>query len=148
MNRDLSDILFRILFSTIFIGLGGEHIFSDELIQKMMPNWVPAPRLFSILSGIVLVTGGGLIVLGFQLRIAAMLLGAFVIAVTATVHGPALLNTPDFVSSDNVWIWDVLQRSNYVKNLCLLGVCLMLYHYTPGRFSLHGYLTRQPPSIH
>ena len=143
MSKDFCDIVFRILFSSIFIGLGGEHLFNDELIQKLMPEWVGAPRLFSLLAGIVLVSGGTLIVLGYQLRFAAILLAAFLIAVTACVHAPGVSQTPEFIHREDIWLWDILQRSNFVKNLCLLGVCLMLYHYQSGRFTLQRWLSER-----
>ena len=56
--------VFRVLFSSIFSGLGGEHIVSDKLIQNLMPAWVPAPRMFSVLAGMLLLIGGTMILLG------------------------------------------------------------------------------------
>ncbi|MCZ6781517.1 MAG: hypothetical protein O7C73_07740 [Nitrospirae bacterium] len=63
---------FRGLFCVIFLGLGGEHLFQDELIRLQMPAWVPWPRAVSILVGLWLVGWGGLILLGFRLRWAAI----------------------------------------------------------------------------
>lgn len=136
MSRDLCDLLFRILFSLIFLALGTEHILGGDLIQRLMPMWVPAPEIVSILVGIVLSVGGICIVLGWQLRFAAVLLGSFVVVVTLVVHVPALLMKPEFVNDSNRWMWDILQRSNLAKNLCLLGVCIFLWHHTPGKWSL------------
>jgi uncharacterized membrane protein YphA (DoxX/SURF4 family) len=142
MSKDLSDLLFRILFSLIFLALGSEHILSDGLIQRLMPHWMPFPGLVSILVGVVLSVGGICIVLGWRLRFAAVLLGSFVIVVTLAVHLPALLIKPDFVNDSNLWMWDILQRSNLAKNLCLLGVCIFLWHHTPGKWSLDRYLKK------
>ncbi len=150
MSKNFSDLVFRLLFSLIFIGLGGEHAFSDELIQKLMPPWMPLPRLVSIFCGVLLVSGGLMIALGYKLRLAAVALGAFLVAVTAAVHAPALLaaNAPIASEADR-WIWDTLQRSNFVKNLCLLGVCIMLQRYRPGRWTLERFLEnrRRRPSL-
>ena len=143
LNRDLADLLFRLLFCLIFIGLGGEHVFKDDLIQKLMPDWVPVPKAISLLCGFILLIGGGLIAIGYKLRFAALLLGSFLIVVTALVHGPALTSTPDFIAPESEWLWQILQRSNYVKNLCLLGVCLLLFNYQPGRWSLESWLKRR-----
>lgn len=134
-KKDIFDLLFRVLFSTIFVGLGGEHIFSDLLIQNLMPEWVPAPRIVSIICGIILITGGGLIIAGAYLRFAAMIIGLFVIVVTITVHLPCLFFTPQDIPENASWMWTVLQRSNFVKNLCLLGVCLNLWYYEPQKLS-------------
>ena len=141
MSKDICDLLFRILFSLIFLALGSEHIFKDDLIQNLMPAWIPQPKLVSIFVGIVLSVGGICIVLGWRLRFASFLLGTFVIVVTLVVHLPAVLIDPEFVTPSNKWMWDILQRSNLAKNLCLLGVCILLWHHKPGRWSLHRTLS-------
>lgn len=140
--RDLAELAFRLLFSSIFIGLGGEHIVDDTLIQNLMPPWVPVPRLASVAAGSVLLVGGGLVAFGYRLRTAAVVLGLFLIVVTATVHVPpvvGLLPTPEGTTE---WSWVVLQRSNLVKNLCLLGVCVQLWWHEPGALSLDAFLER------
>ena len=38
------------------------------------------------------------------------------------------------------WMWDILQRSNFVKNLCLLSVCFHLLHHKTGKLSLESFL--------
>lgn len=144
MSKNFSDIAFRFLFSLIFIGLGSEHAFNDELIARLVPDWMHLPRLVSVVCGLLLVTGGSMIALGFRLKWAALMLGTFIALVTALVHAPALgtLAAPVFHEEDR-WLWDTLQRSNFVKNLCLLGVCIMLSHYELGDWSLESYLQRR-----
>lgn len=146
MSKDLCDLLFRILFSLIFLALGTEHILSDALLQRLMPAWMPSPELVSIVVGIVLSVGGICIVLGWRLRFAAVLLGCFVVVVTLAVHVPAVLIRPDFVSDSNLWMWDILQRSNLAKNVCLLGVCILLWHHQPGRWSVDARVKRKRDS--
>lgn len=146
MSKDLIDLVFRTSFSIIFLGLGGEHILSDELIQKLMPTWVPLPEFVSTLCGIVLMIGGILIVVGYKIRLASIILGVFIVAVTATVHVPALFITPDFIDEQNTWLWSILQRSNCAKNICLLGVCILLSQYNPGKWSITMYLEKKNQS--
>lgn len=143
INQNFADLAFRILFCLIFIALGGEHLLKDELIQKLMPEWVSSPKTASIVCGLVLLLGGSLIALGYKLRFAAILLGSFLVFVTAIVHGPAILTTPEFIDPESEWLWQILQRSNYVKNICLLGVCLLLLNYVPGKWSLEAWLQRR-----
>lgn len=140
LNSDLSDLAFRALFCLIFVGLGGEHIVDDALIQKLMPTWVPYKRLVSLGCGLWLLGWGTLVLLGWQLRWAAQALGAFLIAVTLTVHVPGVVARPLFVDAEAVWLWDILQRTNLVKNICLLGVCFHLMHHRLGKYSLARYL--------
>ena len=142
-HADIIDLIFRVLFCFIFIGLGGEHLMSDQLIQRLMPDWVPAKRLVSVGCGVWLVTWGGLLLVGWHLRWAAIALGLFVALVTVFVHVPGVLEHPTWLAADCQWIWDILQRTNLVKNLCLLGVCIQLLQHDVGRYSLQHYLGRR-----
>ena len=98
INQDFSDLLFGVLFCLTFIALGGEYLVKDDLIQKLMPNWLPLPTIVSIGYGLILLLGGGLIALGYKLRFTAILVGAFLIIVTPIIHGSAFLNIPDFIN--------------------------------------------------
>lgn len=136
LSPDLSELIFRILFSLIFLVLGAEHIFRDELIQRMMPEFLPLKRTISIGCGIILVGGGLMIMLGYRIHLAATILGLFLIAVTLAIHAPALLSAPLDLPDEWHWLWDLYQRSNFIKNLCLLGVCFFLLHHEPGKYRL------------
>lgn len=144
MNRDVADLLFRVLFCLIFVGLGGEHILSDELIQMLMPAWVPFKRLVSIGCGVWLVSWGSLILVGWKMRWAAIALAAFLLVVTLGVHLPGVLSNPPEMHQECVWLWMILQRTNLVKNLCLLGVCFHLLYHDVGKYSLEQYFLRRP----
>ena len=139
-RADIAEFLFRVLFCLIFIGLGGEHLFKDDLIRLLMPDWVTFPRTVSAICGLWLISWGSLILLGWHLRWSAIALGTFVVIVTALVHAPALLGAPAKIPPDCGWMWDILQRSNFAKNLCLLGVCFHLLYHRAGRFSLESYM--------
>lgn len=144
-HYDITDVVFRVLFSLIFIGLGGEHIFSNQLITKMMPEFIPLPicQFISVISGILLLSCGIMIAIGYQVRLAATLLGLFLILVNLTIHGPALLYVPETMSKEWEWLWQVYQRSNFVKNLCLFGVCLHLINHKLGKYSLSKFKQKE-----
>jgi len=144
LSKDLQEFLFRALFCLIFVGLGAEHLFSDTLIQKLMPTWVPFPRLISFLCGAWLFFWGSLILLGWQLRAASIALGVFLIGVTLAVHVPGVVSVPAQVFPEDQWMWIILQRTNLVKNLCLLGVCFHLFNHELGRYSLTKYFKPSP----
>ena len=143
IDKDLADLFFRFLFCTIFVGLGAEHIVSDALIRHLMPAWIPFPRLVSFTCGVWLVGWGGLILLGWRLRWAAIALAAFLVVVTIVVHVPGVVMHPADITQENMWLWDILQRSNLVKNLCLLGVCFELLYHQVGKYSLDAYLAQR-----
>jgi len=138
---DLRDLIFRGLFSSIFVGLGLEHLFDDRLIQHLMPGWVPYPAVASVATGVILLIGGLSILLGYRIVLGAKLLGAFLVAVTVVVHLPGLFSTPELIQDE--WLWTVFQRSNLVKNLCLFGVCVHLTQHEPGRYSLDAHLKKK-----
>jgi putative oxidoreductase len=143
VDNDTRDLIFRGLFSTIFLGLGCEHLLDDHVIQHFMPAWVQYPTLASRLSGIVLLIGGLSILTGYRIQLGARLLGAFVFIVTLTVHVPGVFQVPKDIASDSAWLWTVFQRSNLVKNLCLFGVCVHLTTQAPGRFSVDAWRARK-----
>lgn len=140
VDVDTRDLIFRCLFSTIFVGLGAEHWFDDHLIRHLMPSWVGYPGVASRLSGTVLLLGGFSILVGYRLQLGARLLGAFLVVVTLSVHLPGCFAVPADIPADAGWLWIILQRSNLVKNVCLLGVCVHLTTHAPGRFSLDSWL--------
>jgi putative oxidoreductase len=143
LKYQFTDFLFRSLFSLIFIGLGLEHIFQDAQIQSMMPAWLPLKRLISLGVGIILLTGGFSLLCGYKVRLGAIILGIFLITVTITIHLPALTQIPPDLSQDWHWLWNVYQRSNLFKNLCLLGGCFALANHRVSRFSVEYYLTKR-----
>ncbi len=141
-GKDEAEFVFRSLFCLIFIGLGGEHLLADDLIQKLMPTWMPAKRTVSLICGAWLMFWGLFILIGYRLRTAAIALGTFVVIVTLLVHVPGVIMEP-VLPTEHAWMWIVLQRSNLVKNLCLLGVCFLLLHHKPGKYSLHSLLAKR-----
>jgi uncharacterized membrane protein YphA (DoxX/SURF4 family) len=143
VDKDTRDLIFRGLFSSIFLGLGSEHLLDDRLLQHFMPGWVQYPMLASRVSGVILLVGGLSILTGYRMRLGARLLGAFLIIVTLAVHVPGCFQVPKDISSDYAWLWTVFQRSNLVKNICLFGVCVHLTTEAPGRFSIDAWLARR-----
>ena len=143
IDPNLAELIFRLLFSSIFLVLGGEHVFRDELIQQLMPAWIPAPRLFSLAAGFLLLAGGISIAAGYRMHITAVALGAFLVVVTLLIHVPGMFIYPADLPEEWQWLWDLYQRSNFIKNVCLLGVCFHFLYHEPGAHSLDAYLGRR-----
>ncbi|MEM7180865.1 MAG: DoxX family protein [Spirochaetota bacterium] len=142
-NEDLTDLFFRVMFSSIFLGLGMEHLFQDEILQKLMPEWfewILPKRIVSICTGLVLLFGGSSILLGYKIRLGALVLASFLVLVNASIHFLGVVKSPDTMPANWHWLWDAYQRSNLVKNICLLGVCLHLLYYQPRKYSLENFL--------
>lgn len=140
VSSDLADLIFRALFCLIFVGLGAEHLFSDALIQHLMPEWMPMKRAVSIACGLWLFGWGMMIFIGYKVHVAAYGLALFLVTVTVLVHMPGVMFRAPNIPEDCYWMWEILQRTNLVKNLCLLGVCFNLLHHELGKYSLESYL--------
>lgn len=143
INQDIADLIFRAFFCLIFVGLGAEHIFSDALIQKLIPEWIPMKRLLSFMCGLWLFGWGSLILIGWRVHLAAVALGFFVVVVSLVVHLPGVMQMPPTMPQEWTWVWDILQRTNLVKNICLLGVCFHLLHHKVGKYSMEAWLRRR-----
>lgn len=99
-------LLFRLLFSPLFIASGLGHLgWSERFIPRLREGPLGAwladrldPTLLIIATGVVLLGGGVLLLLGRWVRPAALALAAVVVPITLTTHvgkadpGPLLKN--------------------------------------------------------
>lgn len=126
---DLADVVFRALFSAIFIAAGAGHlvrpmIFVERLVAAPLGHLATSlgpPKLLVVLSGIALLAGGTGLLLGFYTRVAALLLIAVLVPITITVdlgHTNAL--GPLF------------------KNIALLGGLVHFAAHGPGAYSVES----------
>lgn len=56
---------------------------------------------------------------------------------------PGTFQAPAFVAPDDMWLWDLYERSNFIKHVCLLGVRFHLLTHEPGSMTLPAYLRRR-----
>lgn len=110
----------RILISAIFISAGiskiGGYVGTQGYMEQM---GVPGILLPAVIALEIL--GGVAIVIGFQTRIAAVLLAAFTLVTTAVFHS-------DFS--------DQIQMILFMKNLAISGAFLLLFAQGPGQWAL------------
>lgn len=91
--EDLSDLVFRALFSVIFITAGAGHlarpsVFVVRLVAAplgYLASSLGPPTLLVVLSGLVLCAGGLGLLFGCFTRAAALLLMAVLVPITVTV---------------------------------------------------------------
>ncbi len=119
-------LLGRVLFSYIFI-VKGLHHFTGESLAHAEHMGVPMPHVLVPASGILTLLGGLSILLGYKARIGAWLLILFLVPITLIMHR----------------FWEVrdghvvlLQTYCFMKNLSLIGACLMVAYFGSGPFSL------------
>jgi uncharacterized membrane protein len=90
-----------ITFGRIVIGItavfyGVEHFLypinvPGVPLEKLMPPWIPGPRLIAFLTGALLLVAGVCILLARKTRMAATYLGTWLVLLVVFVYGPILI---------------------------------------------------------
>jgi putative oxidoreductase len=120
----------RLLFSVIFIIASAGH-FSPETIDYAVRHGVPMAGLLVPLSGILALMGGLSVLVGFQTRLGAALLVAFLIPVTFEMHG--FWTAPDATTF-------LIEKAMFMKNLSMLGGALIISYFGAGPLSLDAFV--------
>ena len=120
------ELIFRFLLSPIFIVGGAVHFFAhDHMLGRLHQSpwleqvmWLGSPSLLIYLSGFVLCAGGISLLLGWLIRLTALVLFVTLVPITLSMHiapghmGPLL------------------------KNVAILGALLHFYWQGAGLYSL------------
>jgi len=118
----------RALFAAIFI-LSGPNHFSPATIGFAASQGVPFASLLVPLSGIIAMLGGLSILLGYHVKIGALLLVAFLVPVTLTLH--AFWKVADPMMAQ-------MQLGMFMKNVSMLGGALLIGYFGAGPVSLEA----------
>ncbi|PSJ58479.1 DoxX family protein [Pseudaminobacter soli (ex Li et al. 2025)] len=117
-------LLGRILLSIIFILAGfGKLTGIAGTAQYFAGYGLPMPTVTAVVVGLVEFFGGLAVLIGFQTRIAAILLAIFSVAAALVAH--------------TNWA-DMMQLINFQKNLAMAGGLLVLAAFGPGAYSVDG----------
>jgi len=120
--KSLVVLIGRILLVLIFLNSGIGKIGKFEMTAQYMAKFGISYPNFFLLGAIVFELLGSLtVILGYYARLGALLLILFLIPTTLIFH-------TDFA--------DPLQMVQFMKNLSMLGGCLVLLGLGPGRWSL------------
>jgi putative oxidoreductase len=124
-NNGILVLIGRILLSVMFIMAGwGKLTAISGTAAYFGSMGLPAPTVVAVLVGLLEFFGGLAVLVGFQTRIAALLLGLFTLAATATAH----MN----------WTGDagMTQFMFFQKNLGIAGGFFVLAAYGAGALSV------------
>jgi uncharacterized membrane protein YphA (DoxX/SURF4 family) len=119
--NDLVFLLGRVLFGAFFIMSAYSHLTKVGMMaQYAGSKGVPAPTLAVPVTGLMLLGGGLSILLGFQPRIGALLLVAFLVPTAVIMH--RFWGLPDAAAAQH-------ESIHFWKDITLAGAALMIYYF-------------------
>ncbi|MDQ7849905.1 MAG: DoxX family protein [Armatimonadota bacterium] len=108
----------RIILGVYYLFNAFNHFTRLEMLSAYAASKrVPAPKLLTIVTGVLLLVGGLSILLGVYPVVGVVALAAFFIPVTFWMHDFWAVQDP---------MQKAIQMVNFTKNLALLGAALML----------------------
>ena len=127
-NRDPLLLLGRVLLGSIFVISGYGKLFGlAAFAASLEKNGVPYASALAPVGACVEFFGGLAIVLGIEVRYAALLMVAFVIVATLISHRYWEFAEPAIRRA---------QETNFDKNVCIIGGFALLHASGGGRFAL------------
>lgn len=119
--NELLLLLGRVLFASLFIMSGVSHLTKLEgTAQYAGSQGVPAPKLATVVTGLLILVGGLSILLGFEPRWGALLLVVFLVPTAAMMH--RFWGLSDAMMAAN-------QAAHFWKNMALAGAALLIYYF-------------------
>lgn len=118
----------RFLFSIVFILSGLNHIFKlHQMSQYTASMGVPLPTVATLVTGLMILLGGLSILLGYKVKIGAILLIVFLVPTTFIAHAFWSINDP---------MQSQMQMIMFMKNLFMTGGAFIFYYFGTGPLSL------------
>jgi len=109
----------RIMFTLIFFLSGITHFTRLSEYVALMPTAIPFRPFWVMISGVVELSGATLIVTNRYPRLGGWLIVLFLIPVTITVHGVAMVTAPDAQMQG-------IQLSFFLKGVAMTGTALLI----------------------
>jgi putative oxidoreductase len=127
-------LLGRLALGVIFVNSGLMKLMSlSAFAASLAARGVPQSSVWAVIGATVEFVGGLLIVTGFRVRYASLLMILFVIVATGISH-----RYWEFAEAARR-----TQQSQFFKNVAIIGGFLLLYVTGAGRFSLDHFLRRK-----
>jgi putative oxidoreductase len=115
---DIIVLIGRVLFAALFLGSAFSHLMqSTQMGQYARSKGVPAARLSVIGSGILLLVGGLMVLLGIWADLGSLLLVVFLIPTAMVMHAFWKETEPEAKNTEMI---------NFNKDMALAGAALML----------------------
>ncbi len=118
----------RIFYSLIFITSGISHLLNlSEMSKYTASLGIPLPTVATLISGVILVFGGLSVLLGYKVKIGAIILIVFLIPVSFIAH--SFWGIEDAMQAQ-------IQMIMFMKNFAMAGAAFIFYYFGTGPLSL------------
>jgi uncharacterized membrane protein YphA (DoxX/SURF4 family) len=121
----------RLLFTLIFFLSGVTHFTGVDDYAALMPAAIPFRAFWVIISAVVELIGAALIATNRYPRLGGWLIALFLVPVTVTVHGVAMVTAPEAQMR-------AIQLSFFLKGLAMTGAALLITQLGVRRAAPHG----------
>ncbi len=118
-NHPALTVSARLLFTSLFFLSGVTHFTSIPYYVSLMPESVPYPVFWVLLSGVVELAGAAMIMFNWRPRLGAWLIVLFLIPVTIVVHGYEMIYADDAAMR-------AIQQASFIKGFTLVGAALLI----------------------
>ena len=109
----------RVLFASLFLLSGITHFTNIPYYVGLMPDVVPYPVAWTLISGVVELAGAGMILFNWRPRLGGWLIILFLVPVTIVVHGYEMIYAAEETARLN-------QQAHFLKGLALTGAALLV----------------------
>jgi putative oxidoreductase len=116
---DVIVLIGRVLFVAVFLGAGVAHLTQTrETAEYASSKGVPNAVLLVQVSGVQMLVGGLMVLLGIWMDLGFLILAAFLVPAAVLIHAFWRVDDPEQLN---------VERSQFMKNLALTGACLIMF---------------------
>ena len=112
----------RVMFTLIFFLSGITHFTGLQQYVALMPAAIPFRPFWVMISAVTELAGAAMIVANRYPRLGAWLIFIFLVPVTITVHGVAMVTAPDAQMQ-------AIQTSFFLKGVTMAGAALLITQF-------------------
>jgi uncharacterized membrane protein YphA (DoxX/SURF4 family) len=121
---DVVVLIGRILFVALFLGSGFGHVTQSQAMAGYAASrGVPQPRLAVLASGVLIIVGGLMVLLGLWMDLGALLLVPFLVGTAFLMH--AFWKETDPQAKQ-------MEMASFQKDLALAGAALLIFALYSG----------------
>ncbi|HEY1196532.1 DoxX family protein [Flavobacterium sp.] len=122
----------RILFALQFL-TAMDTLFGNKAVQGAAASGFPFPELTAKIAALTALSGSVSIILGYKAKIGGLLIAAFLIPVTFSMHAYWNIDEPAM---------RIQQSISFYKNINAIGGAMIISYFGSGPFSIDSMLKK------